>query len=203
MEIGVVMAFWGVVMLIIIAPGADWAYAITGGMNHRAVPAVLGMLTGHSLGVLVVAAGVGAVVASHPAALTILTVGGAGYLIYLGIGSLRAADAPGAGQTDLGSGWRWWAKGVGVSGMNPKVLLLFLAVFPQFARPDAAWPVAVQLLALGAIHLVCTAIVYSAVGLGAGAVLSARPGAAKLVGRLSGVTMLVIGGGLLAEHFLG
>lgn len=202
MEIGVIMAFWGVAMLIIIAPGADWAYAITGGMHHRAGPAVLGMLTGHSLGVLIVAAGVGAIVASHPSAMAVLTFGGAAYLMYLGVSSLRKPGSVGQGSDDAGSGWRWWAKGVGVSGMNPKVLLLFLAVLPQFAHATAEWSVGVQMLLLGLIHVVSTAVVYFAVGFGASAVLSSRPSAAKIVSRLFGVAMLAIGAGLLLEQLI-
>lgn len=202
MEIGVIMAFWGVAMLIIIAPGADWAYAITGGMHHRAAPAVLGMLTGHSIGVLVVAAGVGAVVASHPSAMAVLTVGGAAYLMYLGVGSLVRPGSVGHMSDEAGSGWRWWAKGVGVSGMNPKVLLLFLAVLPQFAHATAAWSVGAQMLLLGLIHVASTAAVYFAVGFGASAVLSSRPSASRIVSRLSGAAMLAIGGGLLVEQLL-
>lgn len=33
------------------------------------------------------------------------------------------------------------AKGAGISGLNPKVFLLFLALLPQFANPHAPWPV--------------------------------------------------------------
>ena len=202
MELGVILAFWGVAMIIIVVPGADWAYAITGGMHHRATPAVLGMLTGHSIGILVVAAGVGAVVTAHPAALGVLTLVGAASLMYLGVGSLLRPGSVGHGAVGAGSGWSWWMKGVGVSGMNPKVLLLFLAILPQFTQATASWPVGGQMLLLGGIHLVSTAAVYFAVGFSASAVLSSRPAAARLVSRLSGGAMLLIGAGLLTDQFL-
>ncbi|MGE8354829.1 MAG: hypothetical protein ACN6N0_00320, partial [Microvirgula sp.] len=74
-------AFWVVSILFIITPGVDWAYAISAGMLGRVVvPAVAGLLLGHLIATLVVAAGVGALVASNPTLLTVLTVAGSSYL---------------------------------------------------------------------------------------------------------------------------
>lgn len=101
MTLATLAAFWGVSLLFIVTPGADWAYAISAGLRNRSpIPAVAGMLTGHFGATLVVAAGVGALVASWPIALTALTVGGAGYLIWIGIGMLRSPGvAPGPDST--------------------------------------------------------------------------------------------------------
>ena len=60
----------------------------------------------------------------------------------------------------------------------------------------------ITVLLLGGIHLVSTAAVYFAVGFSASAVLSSRPAAARLVSRLSGGAMLLIGAGLLIDRFL-
>jgi len=87
-----------------------------------------------------------------------------------------------------------------VSGLNPKALLLCLALLPQFTRSTAAWPVAVQIGALGAIQIVNCALVYSLVGVGAGLVLRRRPRLARWIGRLSGVAMITIGLILLGEQ---
>lgn len=71
-------------------PGADWAYAISSGMRNRMLlPAVSGMLLGYVVITVVVAAGVGALVASMPVILTVLTYAGAAYLLWLGAGVLR------------------------------------------------------------------------------------------------------------------
>jgi threonine/homoserine/homoserine lactone efflux protein len=46
--------------LLIMTPGADWAYAISAGINgRRVVPAVMGLMSGHLLATLIVVAGVG------------------------------------------------------------------------------------------------------------------------------------------------
>jgi threonine/homoserine/homoserine lactone efflux protein len=86
---GTVAAFWAVSFLLVITPGADWAYAIAAGLRHRLVfPAVGGLLAGHLAATAVVAAGVGALMARSPLVLTMLTAVGAAYLVWLGIGML-------------------------------------------------------------------------------------------------------------------
>ena len=73
----------------IITPGADWAYAISAGIKGKVVvPAVAGMLFGHFITILLVAAGVGLLVANNPTALMILTVAGSAYLLWMGINLL-------------------------------------------------------------------------------------------------------------------
>jgi len=185
--LSVLTAFWAVSMLFVITPGADWAYAISAGMRGRWVmPAVAGMLSGHFLATLVVAAGVGSLLAGHPLALTLLTLAGCSYLLWLG------------GNLLLSPGSHWAFKGFCVSGLNPKVFLLFLALLPQFTDPHSSWPVPLQILLLGLVHLCSSLVIYSLVGYGAKAVLSTRPGAAKLVGRVSGVAMITVALGLIA-----
>jgi threonine/homoserine/homoserine lactone efflux protein len=206
MDGATVAAFWAVSFLFVITPGADWAYAIAAGLRHRTVlPAVGGLLAGHLLATAVVAAGVAALVARSPLVLTALTAAGAVYLVWLGVSTLahsstaQAAAAEGA----PGSWLRQAAKGLGISGLNPKVLVLFAALLPQFADPDAAWPFALQIVVLGLVHVASCAVVYTGVGTGARRVLRARPAAARWVTRISGAAMVVIGALLLVEQFIG
>ncbi|RKW70705.1 LysE family translocator [Galactobacter caseinivorans] len=202
MESGMIWAFWGVSMLFIMTPGADWAYAISGGLKHRVLPSVTGLWAGHLLSVLVVAAGVGALLAQVPGALTALTLMGAVYLVWLGVGVLRQSS----GAQDLtmeapvGSPGRWFGKGIGVSGMNPKLILLMTAVMPQFTSHSASWPLGAQLLALGSVHLLGCAVIYVLVGLTAQRVLGTRPALARWITRFSGVAMILIGTVLAAER---
>lgn len=198
-----ITAFWGVSLLFIVIPGADWAYAISGGLKGRVLPAVGGLLLGHVVILAVVAAGVGAVVARFPMALTGLTLAGAAYLLWLGWGVLRRASGPReADGLGAGSAGRWAARGFGVSALNPKLLLLALAVLPQFTSLTAAWPVGAQIATLAGVHLATCAAVYLAVGLAARRVLAARPLAARIVTRVSGVAMIGIGAFLVVERVL-
>lgn len=204
MEIDLAVAFWAVSLLFVLIPGADWAYAISAGLrNERVLPAVAGLLTGHVAATLAVAGGVAAVMAGVPLLLTALTAGGAVYLIWLGIGTLKQPSAPyadvGTGSTSL---VRQAVKGAFVSGLNPKLLLLFLALLPQFTDPDGAWPVAAQVLGLGLVHVANCAVIYTAVAVGARMVLAARPAAARIVSRVSGAAMVGIGTFLLIEQLV-
>jgi len=201
--ISVLTAFWAVSLLFVITPGADWAYAISAGMRGRWVmPAVAGMLSGHLLATLVVAAGVGSLVAGHPLALMLLTLAGCTYLLWLGGNLLLSPAVPQAGHGGVGdSGSRWAFKGFCVSGLNPKVFLLFLALLPQFTDPQSSWPVPLQIVLLGLVHLCSSLVVYTLVGYGAKLVLGSRPGAARMVGRLSGVAMIVVAMLLVVGQF--
>ena len=193
MEWGMVVAFWGVSMLFIMSPGADWSYAISAGIHKRVLPSVTGLLFGHVLATLIVAAGLGLVLAQHPQALMVLSLLGAAYLAWMGWQMFRQPAAPTAGEQMDDTHWgKWCWKGLCVSGLNPKVLLLFLALLPQFICPNQDSSITVQILALGLVHIISCAAVYFAVGFASQAVLSARPKAAWVVGKVSGVMMVGI-----------
>ncbi|HDS9358369.1 TPA: LysE family translocator [Enterobacter chengduensis] len=201
MEMSIVAGFWVVSFLLIMTPGADWAYTISAGINgRRVVPAVIGLMSGHLLATLIVVAGVGVIIARHPLALTALTLAGALYLLWLGVSLLRHPAAPEKAQGLDGSWHQWAVKGLCISGMNPKVFLLFLALLPQFTDPKGSWSIAMQMSALGFMHLFTCTLVYLLVGYGARAVLTTRPQAARVVGRASGAIMVAIAAILLFEQ---
>jgi threonine/homoserine/homoserine lactone efflux protein len=202
MPIGSILAFWGVAALLIVVPGLDWAFAIGAGLRGQVRPAVAGIVLGYLLMTAVVAAGLGALIAATPVALTVLTVLGALYLAWLGVdtvrkpGTLTSADAT-AGR--LGT----LLKGMAVSGLNPKGLLIFVAIMPRFTDPQAALPIAAQLVVLGLVFVGTCALVYPGVGLAARTLLRAKPVVAVVVSRLSGAAMITVGLILLVEPIFG
>jgi threonine/homoserine/homoserine lactone efflux protein len=217
MAISSIAAFWAVAALLIAVPGADWAYVIGTVLGGRPVVlAVSGLVIGYAAMTVVVAAGVGALVARTPASLTALTVTGGLYLIWLGVrASLRPAGLPGAQagppgaqagvpETPAGPAARsdraTVLRGIGVSGLNPKGLLLFLALLPQFTNPRAGWPLTLQLAILGLVFLLTCGLFYLGMGSLIRRILAARPGVARAISRFSGAAMIVIGLLLLAER---
>jgi threonine/homoserine/homoserine lactone efflux protein len=94
-------------------------------------------------------------------------------------------------------------KGAGISGLNPKALLLYFALFPQFIDTAGGWPVAAQTGLLSMLHLTACAVVYLAVGVLARTVLKTRPSSARVVTRVSGAMMIAIGAFLLVELLAG
>lgn len=196
MHEGAVAAFWVVALLLIVAPGPDWAFTLGATVRGNALlPAVGGLVTGYAVMTLVVAAGVGEVVAGTPAALTGLCVLGGGYLVWLGASTLRHPAAPpvAAGSGPARTDRRTFAQGVGVSGLNPKGLLIYVALLPQFTDPRGPWPLRSQLLLLGAVFTLTCAVFYLGLAAFARTVLAPRPAAARALGRLSGAAMVLIG----------
>ena len=204
MALNSVLAFWGVGALLIAVPGADWAFVIGAGLRDASVvPAVAGLVLGYTGLTAVVAVGVGALVARTPAALTALTVTGGAYLIWRGATSLAFRPdsvVPEAAVTATPRGTV--VQGLGVSGLNPKGLLLFLALLPQFADRHGSWPLPAQLALLGAVFTATCGTFYLGLGSIVRTVLVARPWASRALTRVSGAAMLVIGALLLASRFL-
>lgn len=200
-----VAAFWVVAFLLIIVPGADWAFVIGTVLGGRPVlPAVSGLVLGYAGITIAVAAGVGAIVARTPVSLTALTVAGGLYLVWLGARSLArpgTGHVPQAGATG-GTGWSVLVRGLGVSGLNPKGLLVYLAVLPQFTTPRGPWPLTAQLGVLGLVFVLTCGAFYLSLGSAARRILESRPGTARAITRFSGAAMVVIGILLLAERLL-
>ncbi|MGW9405189.1 LysE family translocator [Arthrobacter sp. NPDC055585] len=97
---------------------------------------------------------------------------------------------------------REFFKGLGTSGTNPKALLLYLALIPQFVETDAALAVPLQTLVLGLSHFVVSVLIYTLVALGARRLLRSRPAAARVVTLASGIIMVCLSLVLLAEQAL-
>ena len=198
-----VLAFWVLILAVMVVPGPDWAYMIAAGPQDRVVPAIAGLTLGYVGLTLVLACGLGVLIAAGPWLIAVITVLGAGYLIWMGIGILRAPPmALSAGQEDAKSAKSWFVKAVGTSAFNPKSLLLLVAIMPPFIRTGAAWPVPAQIGLLGAVWTVTCAATYVVVGYGSRAILRSRPQATRWVSRFSGVIIIVVSLGLIGEQAL-
>jgi threonine/homoserine/homoserine lactone efflux protein len=205
-------------VLMVLLPGPDWAYLIGASMRERSVvPSLAGILVGYLVTVAAVAIGVGAAVAALPGFIVALTFAAAIYLTYLGVRVLReppvvaAVPAGAAGGADVVAAdrgphaasarpWLQMLQGAGVSGLNPKGLLVLVVLLPQFTDAAGAWPIPVQLAVLGLIFVAACALVYTAVGFGARTVLRLRPSAMRLVSRISGAAMIVLAVVLVVEQ---
>ncbi|HEX4059512.1 MAG TPA: LysE family translocator [Streptosporangiaceae bacterium] len=213
MAISSIAAFWAVAALLIAVPGADWAYVIGTVVGGRPVLlAVGGLVTGYAAVTIVVAAGVGALVARTPVSLTVLTIAGGLYLIWLGLRTFTrsaahgnasspaaaAAPTPVAAATSRAT----LVRGIGVSGLNPKGLLVFLALLPQFTTPRGSWPLTVQLAVLGLVFILTCALFYLGMGSLIRRLLDAKPAVARVISRVSGAAMILIGLLLLAERLV-
>ncbi|MDT0189599.1 LysE family translocator [Rothia terrae] len=157
-------------------------------------------------------------IAGVPGALATLTIVGSVYLLWLGVTTLfnpptlhgvvpdQAVDAASGEPIASGASVRattparqFWT-GAGISGLNPKALLTYVVLLPQFTSVDNTWPMMIQLGVLGHIHTFNCVLVYLIVGFSVRKVLSKRPAAAQWVSRASGVVMIIIALTLVGEQ---
>ncbi len=196
-------AFWAVSMLFVITPGMDWAYAIQAGIRGRSLQGVSGLLLGHTLLTSIVIAGLGVIISTQPMIMKTLIILGATYLLWMGIGSFFHPSSPSdSGKEIMLSPLRWVFKGIGVSGLNPKVFLLILALLPQFIDAQSSFSTLTQLLILGLIHLINCSVVYFLVGFSSQKVLRSRPSLARGISRVSGAAMIAVTALMVFEQIL-
>jgi threonine/homoserine/homoserine lactone efflux protein len=150
------LAFLAATAVFAYVPGPGMLYATAqtlAGGRRAGLLASLGLHLGGYVHVAAAAIGLSALFEAVPPLYLAVKLAGAAYLIWLGLGMiLRGGDSGGAALAGVaGPGWRTVAHSFAVEVLNPKTALFFLAFLPQFVDPAAAWPVWLQLLALGAI----------------------------------------------------
>jgi threonine/homoserine/homoserine lactone efflux protein len=200
------LAFLLVAGALACTPGVDWACSITAGLKQRSfVPAVAGLCGGYVLHTVLLVAGLAALLTGVPGMLGWLTVAGAAYLLWLGLATIRTWRGASFGSAEVrapANQFRTFLQGMGTSGINPKGLLFYVALVPQFVSPEASLPVPVQSGLLGLTFVLLVAVVYSAVALLARRLLHSRPGAARKVTLASGIIMVALGTVLLTEQLV-
>ena len=106
---------------------------------RRSIWGVFGQQLALLVLILIVAAGVGVLVAGSPVLFTVIRYVGAAYLVFLGIRLMLSkpkVDAQGAGSSARSdeSAWSLLRRGFWVNLLNPKAIVFFLAFIPQFIR---------------------------------------------------------------------
>jgi len=158
-----------------VAPGPDVLFVVANGMQHRvkgAIASALGIGAGSVLHALAAALGISAVVAASPTAFDILRYAGAAYLAYLGVQALRSwwnysnnLD-PNQAVVEI-SAWNVFRLGLITNILNPKVVVFYLALLPQFISVELG-NVGLQIFLLGCIHNIIGITFLICIGLAAG-----------------------------------
>ncbi|HYL38892.1 MAG TPA: LysE family translocator [Bryobacteraceae bacterium] len=187
-----------------LTPGPAVLFVISSALRsgaRRSLASNLGILAGNTFYFALSGTGVGALlVASYSLFFTIKWIGAA-YLIFLGLRALLAkvnllTVAPGAGRDRRA--WRLFADALLVQLSNPKAIVFFAALLPQFIDPRG--PVARQLVILALTSLVIEFSVLLSYGLAAGRAtqIAREPRYAAWTSRLAGVFLIGAGTGLAA-----
>jgi threonine/homoserine/homoserine lactone efflux protein len=170
---GSLVAFAGLSLLLVLVPGPSVMFVVSRAValgRKAALITVAGNALGIYLQVALVAAGLGVVVERSVAVFTAVKLFGAAYLVWLGIQAIRhrrsnaitleKAAAPAQSRS-------LFADGVVVGVANPKAIVFFAAILPQFVEPGGA-PAGAQMLILGMVFVVVALVSDGAWGLAAG-----------------------------------
>jgi homoserine/homoserine lactone efflux protein len=185
--------------LLCVTPGPAVLMVIAQGLT-RGVPAglsaTLGILAGNAFYFALSATSLGALIAASHEIFLIVKWLGAAYLIWLGVTMFRGRSSPlsvnPAQKLPL---LRVFANGVALQLANPKALLFFIALLPQFIEPGE--PVMPQIVILGVTSVVLEFLALLAYSVAASRcrVAVARSRFARLTDRIAGSCL--IGAGLL------
>ncbi|GAA2361119.1 MULTISPECIES: LysE family translocator [Streptomyces] len=209
MDLSLIAAFVAAAFLLSVAPGPDMLFIVanaTAGGRRAGLVAALGMSTGLAVHTLAAALGLSALFRAAPEALEVVRLAGAVFLLYLAVTSWRAGrrtpgeqEGPARATVPRRPLRKLYLMATLTNVANPKVILFYLAFLPQFLTTGAsAWPVWVQLLALGGLFILVGLPVDATVGLAAGSLadkLLSRPSFRRRLERASAVVF----GGLAAR----
>jgi threonine/homoserine/homoserine lactone efflux protein len=200
------LIFCGLALLVTFTPGPGVLLAIS---NSVAVGPRRAMISssGNAAGLFIVSgvamAGMGVVLATSATAFLALKLAGALYLIYLGIKQWRskASILPEAESESTPSprlpSRRLFIQGLTVALTNPKAILFFSALFPQFLTQDA--PLLEQFIVLTGTFATCAMLAHAFYVLLARVLKSqfANPKRMRLFNQSSGALFVVLGLSLL------
>ncbi|HEY0869073.1 MAG TPA: LysE family translocator [Acidothermaceae bacterium] len=194
-------AFAATSFVLIVIPGPSVLFVIGRALSLGRGPAIASVV-GNGLGVYVVAVlvafGLGSLVQRSELAFVAVKIAGAAYLVWLGVQAIRhrrsLAAALGATATPM-SRWRAVRQGFLVGFANPKALIIFGAVLPQFVDRTAG-RVPEQMLLLSAVAVGIALISDTVWVLAASGVrgwFASNPRRLAAVGGAGGVAMIAVG----------
>lgn len=188
--------------VLAVAPGPDNLFVLLQSAMYGAKAGIfvtLGLCVGVLIQTLMAAFGVAAVVAASPTLLLIVQLAGAAYLLYLAWGAWRAPvgneDGENAAKYPKLTHFQLWRRGILMNITNPKVLIFFLAFFPQFIiKGSTETQVMIQMLIMGLTFLVCTLVVFCTVAWCAGTLADRlrNPKVQTILNKTSAVIFIIL-----------
>jgi threonine/homoserine/homoserine lactone efflux protein len=195
------LAFTITAWLIILVPGPSVLFTVSRAIalgRIAGVATVAGNTVGAFTQTVAVAFGLGPLVERSVLLFTVLKLAGAGYLIFLGVQAIRHRHSLAEALTatvERKSAARIVLDGFTVGATNPKVIVFFAAILPQFTDRQAGH-VPLQIVVLGAVFAGIALLSDGAWALAAGTVrawFTRSRRRLELIGGISGLVMIGIG----------
>ncbi len=195
------LTFLATEIVLCLTPGPAVLFVVSQALRYggkRSLWASGGILAGNLMYFALSAIGIGALIASSYELFVILKYAGAGYLIWLGIMTMLGRGA--ALRLDAAApeitGRRLMGRGFLLQAANPKALVFFTALLPQFVSPSH--PIAPQIAILAITSTFAEFVVLAMYGFfsGRAAAAAATPRFARLTNYAAGALLVIAGAGL-------
>ncbi len=195
-------AFGAVSAVVICTPGQDTALTIRNtllGGRRSGVTTAAGVAAGQAAWTLAASAGLVAILSASQPLFLALRLAGAAYLVFLGLQSLRAALSrrpahriPGSTETTLAPA-RAFRQGLVSNLANPKMVVFFTSLLPQFVSPGGRVVLTLLLLGLAFCLLTLAWLSAYAVAVARARSLLERPRVRRALDALSGAVLVALG----------
>ncbi|AMA01605.1 threonine transporter [Corynebacterium glutamicum] len=200
------VAFALALLVALAVPGPDLVlvlvlHSATRGIRTGVMTAA-GIMTGLMLHASLAIAGATALLLSAPGVLSAIQLLGAGVLLWMGTNMFRASQNTGGSETAASQSGAGYFRGFITNATNPKALLFFAAILPQFIGNGE--DMKMRTLALCAtIVLGSGAWWFGTIALVRGIGLQKLPSADRIITLVGGIALFLIGAGLLVNTAYG
>lgn len=154
-------SFFLTAVLLALTPGPDVLLVVAIAAKEgfkKAFQLTLGLASGVFVHTLFIMLGISALITASPLAMKLIAVFGAGYLLYLAyLTWIHRNENIQSSKTNIRGSYYW--RGIIMNISNPKVLLFFLALFPQFAQLNAPG-YHIRIVVLGVLFIAATILVF-------------------------------------------
>jgi len=164
------LLYVGTVLIFMSTPGPSHLLMLSVSMSngfHRSLATAAGDLSANAIQILLAGLGLAAVVTASRYGFTVIKWAGVSYLVWMGIRQIAASFRGKTASTDVPviALRQLWFRGFVTSAANPKAVVFFAALFPQFLDPQHS--LIPQITILGATYIVIDGLFLVSYGKGA------------------------------------
>ncbi len=193
------LVYLGTILVFMVTPGPSHMLMISVSMGNgfkRSLATAAGDLSANAIQILMAGFGLAAIITTSRYGFVVIKWLGVAYLIWMGIRTISRSfgDNANTSANPEASLTQLWLRGFITSAANPKAVVFFAALFPQFINTHE--PLAIQILILGTTYIVVDGLFLVTYGLGSDWL------AQKLKHQYEALVERVSGAGLVAAAIL-